>query len=50
MFNQLYKHMHTFIIGGLCQLLWTVIGTPYKRASVGTCFGQLADYSTTSAA
>ena len=31
--------MHTFIIGGLCQLLWTVKGTPYKRDSLGTRFG-----------
>ena len=41
--------MHIFIIGGLCRLLWTVKGTPYKRASLGTRFGRLADHSTTSA-
>ena len=35
-FIQLYRHMHTFIIGGLCQLLWTVKGTLYKQASLGT--------------
>ena len=49
-FIQLYRYVHTFIIGGLCQMLWTVKGNPYTRASLGTCFGRLADHSTTSAA
>ena len=42
--------MHIFIIGGLCRLLWTVKGTPYKRASLGTRFGRLADHSTSTSA
>ena len=44
------KHVHSLLIGGPCQLLWTVIGTPYKRASAGTRFVLLADHSTASAA